>query len=656
MNTKKESHRGNGEPYPSQNPLKQQQSTPSKELSSEAADSLTRDESNIRGFVQCPIPLWEGDFSRLKEEIDALIDSGISDFERYILEHPECVEKWVALIEITHINEKTAELFADSGEDSLLEALPLLFFGDSGNLLTKMILQFITGTTLFESEIINTTQKEDLHLLFTCSLISRHEKTWKQVCGSLIDITSFKKLEKSLREREENYRNMVERANDGIVIVMDEKIQYVNPRLTDMLGYAKESLLHTNPFQYIHPEDISRTKDLYTRRLAGEDIPSVYEVRLRKKDGTYLPVELNAGLTIFQGNTADLVVIRNMSESKMVEKALRQSRERYRSLIECAPDGIVVLDMKGTIVECNSMALEVTGLSQEEVIGTHFTKLRILRKRDIPTYIKIFTSIIRGNPTPAFEVSWVDDQDQVNYSEIRVGLLKEEGKVVGIQAIARNINERKHREEQIKSSLKEKETLLKEVHHRVKNNMQVISSLLSIQSRYVTDEKTREMFKESQNRIRSMALVHEKLYQSKQLTNINFREYIDTLITDLSHSYGLKPNRIDINLDIDEVPLTIDEAIICGLIINELISNAFTHAFPGDRKGTITVSLHEEGDNFHLAVADTGIGLPSDFDVDKSKSLGLRLVNILARDQLKGSISVREGEGTEISIRVPLSS
>jgi PAS domain S-box-containing protein len=652
MNDKK--HRRNGESYPSQNPSHRQQSTPSQELSSKAADSPTGDESPIPGFDQCPIFLWEGDFSPLKEEIDVLIDSDTSDLEGYILEHPECAEKWAELMEITYINGNTAELYADSEKDSLLEALPLLFSNDSGDLLKRMVLQFITGTTLFQGEI--TTQKGEVHLLCTCSLIPPHEKTWEQVYGSLIDITSCKKVEKSLREREENYRNMVERANDGIVIVIDKAIQYVNPRLTDMLGYAKETLLDTNPFQYIHPEDISRTKDLYTRRLAGEDIPSVYEVRLRKKDGTYLPVELNAGLTTFQGHTADLVVIRNMSESKMVEKALRQSRERYRSLIECAPDGIIVLDMRGTIVECNSMALEVTGLSQEEVIGTHFTKLKILRKGDIPTYIKIFTSIIRGNPTPAFEVSWVDEQDQVNYSEIRVGLLKEEEKVVGIQAIARNINERKRREEQITASLKEKETLLKEVHHRVKNNMQVISSLLSIQSRYVTDEKTREMFKESQNRIRSMALVHEKLYQSKQVTNIDFREYISTLITDLSRSYGLKSNKIDINLDIDEVPLTIDEAITCGLIINELISNALTHAFPGDRKGTVTISLHEEGDNFRLAVADTGIGLPSDFDVDKSKSLGLRLVNILVRDQLKGSISVGEGEGTEISIGAPLSS
>ncbi|MBU7031531.1 MAG: PAS domain S-box protein [Theionarchaea archaeon] len=619
-------------------------------------DPDKRDEETIRGdlFEDCPLSIWEEDFSLVKEKLDDLVSSGVTDLEGYFDLHPDFIEECVKLVRIIRVNRRTLELYGVQKKDSLLRGLPQVFLPNTYDTFRKGICAMSKGFMVYESETINRTFKGDtLHILLKCSIASGYEQTWGKVYVSIVDITPQKMAEKCLKENEENYRNVVERANDGIVIIQDDVIAYTNPRMATMLGYEQEELLNTSPFDYIHPGEISSTRELYTRRLAGEESPSIYTIHLQKRDGTYLPVEINAGLTTYQGKLADLVIIRDVTPSKKMEQDLKRSRERYWSLIESAPDGIIALNLKGIIIECNSMALRVTGLTREEVIGNHFSRLKILRKQDLPTYLKTFAAILRGTLPPAFETTWVDDAGNSNYSEIRIGVIKEDGKMVGIQAIARDINERKKIELQIQASLKEKEILLKEVHHRVKNNLQVVSSLLNLQSGYVTDETTREMFKESQDRIRSMALVHEKLYQSKNMADINFSEYVCALITDLARSFGEKSNRITTRFNIDSVLLDIDTAITCGLIITELISNSYKHAFPENLKGTITVSLHQEKDRFVLAVSDTGIGLSRKIKINQTASLGLRLVSILVEDQLGGKLTVKREEGTHFYITFP---
>lgn len=212
--------------------------------------------------------------------------------------------------------------------------------------------------------------------------------------------------------------------------------------------------------------------------------------------------------------------------------------------------------------------------------------------------------------------------------------------------------ERKRSEDQIKAALKEKEVLLKEIHHRVKNNLQVISSLLKLQSRSINDERTLEMFKESENRVRSMALIHEKLYRSRDLANIDFRGYTQDLVADLFQSYGAKAGKISLKKDIEDISLGVETAIPCGLIINELISNALRHAFPEGREGEIDITFRSsDEDKIELIISDNGIGIPTNFDIRNTKSLGLHLVNILAEDQLKGEIELDRTEGTKFLIK-----
>ncbi len=213
-------------------------------------------------------------------------------------------------------------------------------------------------------------------------------------------------------------------------------------------------------------------------------------------------------------------------------------------------------------------------------------------------------------------------------------------------------NERKLAEEQIKSSLQEKEWLLREIHHRVKNNMQIVSSLLMHQSEYIKDKNIVDIFAESQNRIASMSLIHEKLYQSKDLAKIDFNEYVTDMVAGLLQSHGVNAGNIVINLNVENVSLDIDYAIPCGLIINELVTNSLKYAFPAGKKGEINISFRSTDHNiFELMISDNGTGIPKDLDFRKTESLGLHLVTVLAENQLHGEINLNQSKGTEFQIK-----
>src|SRR5690606_32879155 len=209
-------------------------------------------------------------------------------------------------------------------------------------------------------------------------------------------------------------------------------------------------------------------------------------------------------------------------------------------------------------------------------------------------------------------------------------LKDDKGEIYRIVGLSEDITQRKNTEEQIKNSLKEKELLLREIHHRVKNNLQIISSLLSLQSSYIKDQQTLEIFRDSQNRVKSMALVHEKLYQMKDLAGIDLPEYINDLTQMLRNTYRRQAGAINFHLDIDKIVLNIDMAIGLGLIINELISNVYKHAFPNQMKGEVYVAVKTEKNNsLTVRVEDNGVGFPENINFYNTESLGLQLVNTL---------------------------
>jgi two-component sensor histidine kinase len=222
-----------------------------------------------------------------------------------------------------------------------------------------------------------------------------------------------------------------------------------------------------------------------------------------------------------------------------------------------------------------------------------------------------------------------------------------------------DISDRKQREKVVQEALKEKDILLGEIHHRVKNNLHIIHSLLDLQSARITDTSVQEMLRESQNRIRSMALIHQTLYQSKDFAGVDFATFLETLIPTLISSYGIDPFRITLSIQAEDVKLPINLAIPCGLMVNELVSNALKHAFAGHRSGTISVTVRTEpkpdgpGEQVVLGVGDDGIGIPATVDLETSETLGLRLV-LLLTDQVHGALDIHRADPTRFTITFPL--
>jgi two-component sensor histidine kinase len=220
-------------------------------------------------------------------------------------------------------------------------------------------------------------------------------------------------------------------------------------------------------------------------------------------------------------------------------------------------------------------------------------------------------------------------------------------------AVQQDITEHKQAEDLIKASLKEKEVLLKEIHHRVKNNLQIVTSLLQMQSRRTKEPEAVEVLRDSKNRIASIALVHEKLYRSEDLANIDFGQYIPDLTTHLFDTYNVSSTTISLNINVENISLEIDRAIPCGLIVNELVSNSLKYAFPANRQGEIQVEFYAKSDDsLALIVRDNGTGIPKEFDIETTHSLGLTLVQGLV-EQLEGAIELDRTQGTEFKITFP---
>jgi two-component system, sensor histidine kinase PdtaS len=217
-----------------------------------------------------------------------------------------------------------------------------------------------------------------------------------------------------------------------------------------------------------------------------------------------------------------------------------------------------------------------------------------------------------------------------------------------------DISDRKQKERRIEAALKEKDLLLAEIHHRVKNNLQVVHSLLDLQSLQTSDRSVREMLRESQNRVQSMALIHQTLYQSKDFAEVDFRHFLETLVPTLLATYLIDSQRVKLDIAAADVHLPINIAVPCGLIVNELISNALKHGFPENRLGRITAELSTVAEQeLQLSVTDDGVGMPEDLVISDAKTLGLQLV-LLLTDQLGGELAIQRRNPTRFDIRFPI--
>ena len=425
---------------------------------------------------------------------------------------------------------------------------------------------------------------------------------------------------------------------------------FVNRGFEQLTGYPAEEVLGQN-MRFLQGADTDRTAVDRMRAAIESEQDFTTELLNYRKDGTpfwnqisITPVKDAAGKV-----SHFVAVLHDITDRKRAEGALRDSEVQYRRLFEAAKDGILILDAEtGIILDVNPFMVEMLGYSPEQLLGKRLWELGLFK--DVAANQDSFASLqqqeyIRYEDLPLetadgrrWDVEFVSNVYQVDHRKI-------------VQCNIRDITDRKRAQESLRELLREKESLLKEVHHRVKNNLQVISSLVRLQSAQVENPVAQAALRDMQNRIGSMALLHETLYQSGNFARIDLGVYLQSLCSQLFHSLVADPDSIQLRLDVASVSLDASQAVPCGLLVNELVSNCLKHAFPGGRTGEVRVELQsvDGGPAVRLRVADNGVGLPADFDLRQLKSLGLQLVSDLV-GQLQGRLEIGRGPGAVFEV------
>lgn len=339
-------------------------------------------------------------------------------------------------------------------------------------------------------------------------------------------------------------------------------------------------------------------------------------------------------------------------ERIQIEEELRLSEEKYRTVAETATDGILTVDSENKIMFCNPAVEKIFGYKSKELAGS-------LLETIIPENVwedfqkQIIKNLKAGKiKTRTVEVEGRNKKKEKVPLEISFGVFNEKNKF-NYSLIIRDITDRKSDQEKIKSSLKEKEVLLKEIHHRVKNNLQIISSLLNLQSASLSDPKGRDILRESRNRVMAMAMIHEKLYQDKDLSKLSFDNYLKQLIDFLVSAYKNDGNKITVKYNVESIHLSLDISISLGLIVNELVSNSLKHAFKLKKNGLLEVTLARSKKEIILEIKDDGNGFPPEIDFKNTESLGMQLVSNLVK-QHEGKIKLIEIDGCCFEIKIPV--
>lgn len=345
-------------------------------------------------------------------------------------------------------------------------------------------------------------------------------------------------------------------------------------------------------------------------------------------------------------------VLARTAELTILNSSLTKSEERFRQVVESTPSAMIMVDTAGRIEMINAQAETLFGYPRSQLMGRSIDVLVPERYRaGHPSLRADFLEAPQSRPMGLGRDLYALRHDGTEFPvEIGINPIDTDGGTKVLSMIV-DISDRKQKEERISSALKEKDILLAEIHHRVKNNLQIVHSLLDLQSSRVTDVVARDMLRESRNRINSMAIVHQALYGSDDLRRVDFATVLRTLVPHLAASFGLGEERARVTIDAAPVRLPLNSAIPCGLIVNELVSNTFKHGFPEGTSGNIFVTLQaSDADEVVLTVSDTGIGLPDSFDVATSPSLGLKLVNLLA-SQLDGVMTIGRRDPTSFTLR-----
>jgi PAS domain S-box-containing protein len=473
-----------------------------------------------------------------------------------------------------------------------------------------------------------------------------------RVAAFLRDITMRKRVEERLRESERRFRETLTNLN-LIALQLDTQgnITFANDYLLKITGWDRSEIINKNWMDSFIPEEIRENiRELHKQNCREKNVQTDYINEICVKDGSRLLISWNnSRLLTEDGEVMGITSIgQDITEKNRIEKALQQSEARFRELVDNMSSAVAVyraIEDGDDFVfqEVNSALERIEQVREEDLLGHKVTEV-FPGVKEFGLFAVLQRVLNTGVPE-RFPMGLYQDQRISGWRDNYVYKLPS-GEVV---AVYDDVTARKHAEEQILASLKEKEALLKEIHHRVKNNMQIISALLTMQMKHDKDKTPAEMFRDCRNRIRSMALIHESLYSAGNLADINMRFYLQKLTNKLLAANASHTNRIRTKVTGSDVMLDISHAVPCGLIANELIVNSLKHAFKGKQEGEIQVSIEESGDQRVLEVRDNGFGLGPDFDQEPPSTFGWIIVKNLAK-QLGGDFTVESNGGTRCRI------
>lgn len=479
----------------------------------------------------------------------------------------------------------------------------------------------------------------------TSKLATANRKLKKQIQYRNKAEAQLKKQHKTLKLQELAIDNL----NDMVVVTkarkdnpLNSKVIFVNRAFERFTGYSSEEVVGCNP-AFLHGEKTSqKVLDHIEQKIASHE-PLREEFINYKKDGTPYWAELD--MAPFPAEETEyefwVGINRDITQRKLAEQKIEESEQRYRAFAELSFDAIFEIDLEGIIVNCNKRACELFGYSRPELIGMNTLELTPEKYRDAQPDI-ISNVATTGNE--AWERTYKKKDGTLFPTEIHTQLFKIGGKKRLI-AYVRDNSAHKEYERAIRKSLKEKEMLLAEVHHRVKNNLAIISGLLEMQVFNTEDQQLLGKLQESQSRIQSIAMVHEKLYSSESFSEIAIDQYINDLLAMIINSMGDSDKDIEVKREMKSIFLNVSQAIPCGLLLNELITNCYKHAFPDQKEGTINISLKESDGFVVLSVTDNGVGFPENFNIENESSLGMTLINTLVK-QLGGELQVSSQQGS----------
>ncbi len=483
-----------------------------------------------------------------------------------------------------------------------------------------------------------------------------------QASGALKNAQLFKALQKELDEHkktedalirdEAKFRGTFDHSSVGSAIIgLDKRFIRLNTAFCKFLGYVESELIGKTIADVTYPEDIEIGMKEMKQMAEGEITSCRLQKRYLHKDGSIVWGEIGFSL-VYDADGKPLYfipIIQDITERKRAEAALLESEGKYRSIAETATEGIMLSKPDGTITYANKRLAEMLGCTTDELIGkagASFMRNQKPAEQMRQTFEK------QDSEDKDFEIIRSDGSKQwmlVNAAPI----IGDKGHKLATLAMFTDITERKIAEDKVKASLAEKEVILKEIHHRVKNNMQVISSLLQLQSGFVKNKDDAIRFQESQRRIHSMGLVYNKLYQSDDLAHISLNEYVRDLVTSLVQAYNSRLETITTSIDVKDIELGLDLAVPCGLIINEVITNSLKYAFPEGRAGEIRIMIQRTEDQIQMLLGDNGKGLPEGLTIGNTNSLGMVLIQTLVENQLEGTLDLNGANGTEYRISFP---